>query len=202
MLKKCIILAITFWIIILNLIIFQLNFTNTATLTIIQGLILSALIYPMFCSILISKSLLYFFKNSYFKCATQGLSLYCIATLLGITLMIPFIQCYKSMTSHFKLASSLVGGFNTTIWLLCLSKFAFIPFWPTKKFITAMKLSWQLSKKIIIQLFLLILKNYLKFILIIPSPWAIKNFIVKINKLKLQLTQELKTTIKYKNKKN
>lgn len=195
MLKKCTALTIIFLLLILNITILKIK--NIFVIILLQCLFFSTLIYPMLCGLLNYKSLFYFFKINYYKCAKQGCLLHFTTYFVGVIFMIPFILVHKSTSNNLQITTSLIGGFGATLWLIFMSSVAFVPFWPTKKLSTAIKLSWQLSKQSKILIFILLLKTYLKFILIIPSPWALKKYIYNINKIKQQRTKQINQTLKY-----
>lgn len=195
MIKDCFLIAILFWMSFLAIICCGCR--NIFTLILLKSIIFSLVFHPMFCGIIYG-NILKFFNKNYFKCLKNGFIIYLINTFVGTILMIPFVVSYHICPKKLNLLTTILGGIGATAWLLLLTNIVFCSFWPEKNILKTIIYSAKLCKGNHITIFVLILKTYLGMILIVSSPWAIKNYICKITKIKDLLTNKLSKQVKYK----
>lgn len=176
-----------------------LNFNNIILLILTQTIIFSLVTYPAFCG-LFKKNLLACFNRNYLNCIIHGLYIFSNTIIYGTTLMAIFILINNITPSNFKFLITIVGGINSTIWLLHLTSMAFIPLWPNKKLKECIKLSKQAAKNNRIELFKLMLKTYINLITVVLIPHATKTYTKKIKALwqatKIQQTKKYEPTQK------
>ena len=181
MLKNCTIFSFILMFSFLSLLL--CNFKNIILLILIQALIFSLIIYPAFCGLFQNKILACFNRTTWFACSLHGLLLFLIAHVSGAAFTVPFVVLFKTAPSNFKLATCPIGGLFLTLWLLFLAKWAFVPacFKRSKKFRTCCLRSFRLTKNNKLEAFNLVLKACFCLLFPLAWPWALKNFVTKIN---------------------
>ena len=139
-------------------------------------------IFPMLCSLFKNK-LFFYFKHSYINIAKTGFILGSILLATGVVLMIPFAIIAKFYSNI--LALALFGSVGATIWLMILAVFSFVPVVAQKNLnaIDNILVSFKYVKKNYHKIFAVTYKTYVLSILILPAPWAIKNFVTNVKRM-------------------
>ncbi len=170
------IILITF--IITKLTISIIPFKSLISLTFV--FMFSFVLFPMFCS-LFNNSLFYSFKNGYKNTVKTGIIISVLLEAIGIALMLPFSITLKY--KNFIILAPLAASLGATLWLLILTNFAYTPIFKENKPADRIVMSFKMAKKNYYKTFVITIKTYILFILIIPIPWAITKYIKTIKQI-------------------
>ncbi len=150
----------------------------------------SLLYFPLICGLFKNK-LSYGFGKHYFHFVKIGFTFCILSALSGIILILPFTILFRYQHPIIRILSGIAGGTGITIWFFLITRWICLPRFADLTLLKAFSASSALAKKSHTTLFLVIIRTYFLCLLIIPAPWAIKNYVMDIKNLPIR--EEIKS---------